>query len=186
MLERGEVPIYEPGLDAVMARNVEAGRLSFTTNLACALDGAEAVFIAVGTPTRRGDELSQRDLAGAAGVSNGGIHCVLDALLDKGLIKPGNFIAAEDMRRYAYVLTPKGLSEKTVLTHRFLVRKRAEYTAMKEEIEALEQEVNFGAEMGPAPRIDRCCFPYLYWRWITCVIGRLGDGFSYLILGRPI
>ena len=55
MLERGEVPIYEPGLDAVMARNVAAGRLKFTTDLAAAVDGADAVFIAVGTPTRRGD-----------------------------------------------------------------------------------------------------------------------------------
>ena len=55
MLERGEVPIYEPGLDALMARNVEAGRLRFSTDLAAAVDGAEAVFIAVGTPTRRGD-----------------------------------------------------------------------------------------------------------------------------------
>ncbi|HMO06198.1 MAG TPA: UDP-glucose/GDP-mannose dehydrogenase family protein [Paracoccaceae bacterium] len=54
-LERGEVPIYEPGLGAVMARNVAAGRLRFTTDLAAAIDGAEAVFIAVGTPTRRGD-----------------------------------------------------------------------------------------------------------------------------------
>jgi UDPglucose 6-dehydrogenase len=54
-LERGEVPIYEPGLDALMHKNVEAGRLSFTLDLAHALDGAEAVFIAVGTPTRRGD-----------------------------------------------------------------------------------------------------------------------------------
>ncbi len=55
MLERGEVPIYEPGLDALMAKNVEAGRLTFTTELAQAVAGAEAVFIAVGTPTRRGD-----------------------------------------------------------------------------------------------------------------------------------
>ncbi|MGY6533751.1 MAG: UDP-glucose dehydrogenase family protein [Pararhodobacter sp.] len=55
LLERGEVPIYEPGLNAVMARNVEAGRLTFTTDLAAAVDGADAVFIAVGTPTRRGD-----------------------------------------------------------------------------------------------------------------------------------
>src|SRR5690554_2834152 len=54
-LEAGEVPIYEPGLDAVLARNAGAGRLSFTTDLARAVDGAEAVFIAVGTPTRRGD-----------------------------------------------------------------------------------------------------------------------------------
>lgn len=55
MLERGEVPIYEPGLDELMAKNVEAGRLSFTLDLPNALEGAEAVFIAVGTPTRRGD-----------------------------------------------------------------------------------------------------------------------------------
>ncbi|MBI1218441.1 MAG: nucleotide sugar dehydrogenase [Rhodobacteraceae bacterium] len=55
MLEAGKVPIYEPGLDDVMARNVAAGRLSFTTDLKAAVDGAEAVFIAVGTPTRRGD-----------------------------------------------------------------------------------------------------------------------------------
>ena len=55
LLNEGEVPIYEPGLDLLMAKNVEAGRLSFTTDLASAVDGAEAVFIAVGTPTRRGD-----------------------------------------------------------------------------------------------------------------------------------
>ena len=55
MLERGEVPIYEPGLDTLMAKNVEAGRLAFTLDLAAAIEGAEAVFIAVGTPTRRGD-----------------------------------------------------------------------------------------------------------------------------------
>ena len=55
MLREGQVPIYEPGLDAVMARNIAAGRLTFTTDLAAAVDGVDAVFIAVGTPTRRGD-----------------------------------------------------------------------------------------------------------------------------------
>ena len=55
MLQAGEVPIYEPGLDEVMARNVAAERLSFTTDLAEAVAWADAVFIAVGTPTRRGD-----------------------------------------------------------------------------------------------------------------------------------
>ncbi|MCE0506213.1 MULTISPECIES: UDP-glucose dehydrogenase family protein [unclassified Roseivivax] len=55
MLEAGEVPIYEPGLDVLLAKNVEAGRLSFTRDIKTALDGADAVFIAVGTPTRRGD-----------------------------------------------------------------------------------------------------------------------------------
>ena len=55
MLKEGGVPIYEPGLDGLLARNVAAGRLSFTTDLAEALKGVDAVFIGVGTPTRRGD-----------------------------------------------------------------------------------------------------------------------------------
>ncbi len=55
MLKAGQVPIYEPGLDTLMAKNVAAGRLSFTLDLKAAVDGADAVFIAVGTPTRRGD-----------------------------------------------------------------------------------------------------------------------------------
>ena len=54
-LEAGKMPIYEPGLEDLVAKNVEAGRLSFTTNLVKAVKGADAVFIAVGTPSRRGD-----------------------------------------------------------------------------------------------------------------------------------
>lgn len=54
-LKAGDVPIFEPGLDALMLRNMQDGRLSFTGNLAEATEGADAVFIAVGTPTRRGD-----------------------------------------------------------------------------------------------------------------------------------
>ncbi len=54
-LERGEIPIYEPGLDDLVASNVKAGRLKFATELAPAVKAADAVFIAVGTPSRRGD-----------------------------------------------------------------------------------------------------------------------------------
>lgn len=54
-LKAGEVPIFEPGLDELLARNIVAKRVSFTTNLSQALEGVDAVFIAVGTPTRRGD-----------------------------------------------------------------------------------------------------------------------------------
>lgn len=54
-LKAGKIPIFEPGLDEVVATNVKAGRLSFTDTLVDAVKGADAVFIAVGTPSRRGD-----------------------------------------------------------------------------------------------------------------------------------
>ena len=54
-LEDGVMPIYEPGLKALVASNVSSGRLSFTTDLAAAVASSDAVFIAVGTPSRRGD-----------------------------------------------------------------------------------------------------------------------------------
>src|SRR5258706_15671234 len=54
-LRRGEIPIFEPGLDALVAANVKSGRLDFTTELAAPVAEADAVFIAVGTPSRRGD-----------------------------------------------------------------------------------------------------------------------------------
>ena len=54
-LERGEIPIFEPGLEDLVARNVREGRLKFATESAQAVREAEAVFIAVGTPSRRGD-----------------------------------------------------------------------------------------------------------------------------------
>src|SRR2546430_12237156 len=54
-LMRGEIPIYEPGLDELVLANVKARRLSFTTNLAEPVRAADAVLLAVGTPARRGD-----------------------------------------------------------------------------------------------------------------------------------
>lgn len=72
-LEAGGIPIFEPGLDDLVAKNVAAGRLSFTTDLATPVANADVVFIGVGTPTRRGDghaDLSYvygaaREIAGA-------------------------------------------------------------------------------------------------------------------------
>ena len=55
LLNAGKVPIYEPGLATLMQKNVTAGRLSFSQDLGAAITGADAAFIAVGTPTRRGD-----------------------------------------------------------------------------------------------------------------------------------
>ena len=54
-LREGRLPIYEPGLDTLVAENVAANRLSFGDDLAAAVDGADVIFIAVGTPSRRGD-----------------------------------------------------------------------------------------------------------------------------------
>jgi UDPglucose 6-dehydrogenase len=54
-LRRGQIPIYEPGLDKLVADNIEAGRLSFGNDVAAAVKGADAIFIAVGTPPRNGD-----------------------------------------------------------------------------------------------------------------------------------
>lgn len=100
-------------------------------------------------------EISQRELAAEVGISLGSAHYCLAALVDRGLVKLSNFRASPDKRRYAYILTAKGVSEKAALTGRFLARKRAEYSALKDEIEALEQEMGYGAEMGPAPRDRR-------------------------------
>jgi EPS-associated MarR family transcriptional regulator len=86
-------------------------------------------------------EMSQRELAEAVGVSVGGIHYVLNALIEKGLVKLGNFTAAEDKRRYAYILTPKGLAQKALITKQFLARKIEEYVALKSEIEELQREL---------------------------------------------
>jgi EPS-associated MarR family transcriptional regulator len=90
-------------------------------------------------------ETSQRELAQAVGVSVGGIHYVLNALIDKGLVKLGNFTAAKDKRRYAYVLTSKGIARKAALTRAFLVRKMEEYVALREEIESLQLDLEVNA-----------------------------------------
>ena len=87
-------------------------------------------------------EMSQRELAQVAGVSVGGMHYVLNALVDKGLVKLGNFTASQDKRRYAYVLTPKGIARKAALTRAFLARKMEEYEALKFEIEQLSSELD--------------------------------------------
>lgn len=85
-------------------------------------------------------EMSQRELARAVGISAGSAHYVLNSLIEMGFVKLGNFTAAPDKRRYAYVLTPKGLAEKAAITKRFLARKIAEYEALKAEIDDLIDE----------------------------------------------
>ena len=84
--------------------------------------------------------ISQREIAAAVGVSNGGVHYLLSALVERGLVKLENFSASKDRRRYAYILTPSGIAEKAAITREFLIRKRAEFDALRLEIEALERD----------------------------------------------
>ena len=84
---------------------------------------------------------SQRDIARALGLSLGGVNYCLNALVEKGHIKMRNFQEANDKRKYVYLLTPKGIAEKTALTGRFLQRKMREYETLKAEIEAIQEEV---------------------------------------------
>lgn len=86
-------------------------------------------------------KISTRLVADAVGISNGSAYYVLRALVEKGFIKLENFSKNPRKRRYAYLLTPKGMREKSLLTHRFIKRKRAEFDALRAEISALEKEV---------------------------------------------
>ena len=85
-------------------------------------------------------EMSSRQVADAVGISNGSAYYVLTALVEKGLVKLENFKKNPKKGRYAYLLTPKGIREKSILTHSFIERKRKEYKNLKKEIEALEEE----------------------------------------------
>ena len=86
--------------------------------------------------------MSQRDMAKRLGISNGGMHYCLNALMDKGLIKLGNFASSKHKLGYFYLLTPKGIAQKTAMTSRFLERKMAEYEALRDEIEALKRDAD--------------------------------------------
>lgn len=86
--------------------------------------------------------LSQRELAEKMGVSLGKANYCMRALIEKGLVKLENFQQAENKRKYAYLLTPAGIEEKTRITLVFLRRKEAEYEIIKQEIAALQIELN--------------------------------------------
>jgi EPS-associated MarR family transcriptional regulator len=86
-------------------------------------------------------ELSQREIAKVSGVSLGAVNFCLRALVEKGQIKVQNFQASDSKLRYAYVLTPTGIAQKTRLTAAFLKRKIAEYEALRAEIDAVESEI---------------------------------------------
>ena len=86
-------------------------------------------------------ELSQRQLAGELGVSLGGVNYALKALIERGFVKADNFRKSGTKVAYLYVLTPKGIAEKSALATAFLGRKLEEYEVLRQEIEALKGEV---------------------------------------------
>ena len=85
-------------------------------------------------------DLNQRQLADALGVSLGKTNYCLKALIEKGMIKAGNFRSNPNKGSYAYLLTPKGIDEKARVTLRFLNRKQSKYEALQVELEELRQE----------------------------------------------
>lgn len=96
-------------------------------------------------------ELSQRDLAARLGVSNGKLNYCLRALIDKGLVKLGNFAHSTHHLGYAYLLTPAGIAAKAALTHSFLKRKLAEYEALRAEIESLTTAIATQGDAAETP-----------------------------------
>ena len=90
-------------------------------------------------------QVSQRALAKDRGVGLGTINFCFQALVEKGLVKMQNFSQSTNKLRYAYLLTPAGVAEKSKLTAEFLRRKVAEYEALRADIEALRTELEYGA-----------------------------------------
>lgn len=85
--------------------------------------------------------LSQRDLSKKLGLSLGKVNYVLNALLDKGLVKAKRFKNSRSKLAYMYILTPKGITKKMDLTYHFLKQKIDEYDTLRTEIEELKREL---------------------------------------------
>jgi EPS-associated MarR family transcriptional regulator len=86
-------------------------------------------------------KMTQRQMAQELGLSLGKTNYVVRALIDKGWVKLSNFKRSDNKLGYIYLLTPEGLSEKTVLAQNFLNRKSEEYNRLKKEIEMLKNEL---------------------------------------------
>ena len=91
--------------------------------------------------------MSSRQIADKVGIANGSAYYVLTALVKKGFVKLENFKNSQRKGRYSYLLTPKGIREKSLLTHRFIGRKRQEFDALRAEIESLEEETGLAKDL---------------------------------------
>ena len=85
--------------------------------------------------------MTTREIAQKVGISNGSAYYLLTSLIDMGFVKLSNFKDNSQKVKYSYFLTPKGIREKSLVTTRFLVRKKQEFEALKEEIDTLEKTI---------------------------------------------
>tara|TARA_B100002003_G_C13814245_1_gene401183 strand:+ start:324 stop:638 length:315 start_codon:yes stop_codon:yes gene_type:complete len=85
--------------------------------------------------------ISQRELAYQLNLSLGKVNYCLRSLKNKGLVKIKNFKKSENKLRYAYILTPKGIAEKTKITINFMKKKMKEYDELKSEIEETNRKI---------------------------------------------
>ena len=86
-------------------------------------------------------QMTTREIAQKVGISNGSAYYLLTSLIDMGFVKLSNFKDSSQKIKYSYLLTPKGIREKSLVTNRFLVRKKQEFEALREEIDSLEKTV---------------------------------------------
>jgi len=93
---------------------------------------------------------SQRRIADELGISLGRVNFCLQALINRGLIKVNNFRNSANKRAYLYLLTPRGIEEKALVTARFLKVKLDEYEALKREVEQLQREAARAADKDAA------------------------------------
>ena len=85
-------------------------------------------------------QMTTRQVAQKVGISNGSAYYLLTSLIDMGFVKLSNFKDSTQKIRYSYLLTPKGIREKSLITSKFLARKKQEYELLKKEISDIEQD----------------------------------------------
>ena len=86
-------------------------------------------------------QMTTREIAQKVGISNGSTYYLLTSLIDMGFIKLSNFKDSSQKTKYSYLLTPKGIREKSLITNKFLIRKKIEFEALKEEINSIEEAI---------------------------------------------
>ena len=87
-------------------------------------------------------QMTTREIAQKVRISNGSAYYLLTSLIDMGFVKLSNFKDSSQKMKYSYLLTPKGIREKSLVTSKFLVRKKQEYELLKKEIIKLEQDLS--------------------------------------------